>query len=160
VRRLTPYLLLGILLLGTGLAIGLGLSEAPSGIGAGPVPVGSTRVSSLWSGPSTQTGSAPSSFAERLAADIDQAPTVPPGVYHCPANSRQEALILIFAYPSRRLVTAQVAITGCDWVRIGLRIPSDNPGRGPGAARWVTGQLRDDLIALGAPSWARGRLTG
>ena len=29
-RRLTPYLLLAVLLLGTGLGIGLGLSEAPS----------------------------------------------------------------------------------------------------------------------------------
>lgn len=31
-RRLTPYLLLGVLILGTGLGIGLGLSESPSGV--------------------------------------------------------------------------------------------------------------------------------
>jgi len=32
VRRLTPYLLLAVLMLGTGLGIGLGLSEAPTGV--------------------------------------------------------------------------------------------------------------------------------
>jgi len=34
-RRLTPYLLLAVLLLGTGLGIGLGLSEAPVQPGRG-----------------------------------------------------------------------------------------------------------------------------
>jgi hypothetical protein len=40
VRRLTPYLLLAVLVLGTGLGIGLGLSEAPGS----PAPRGASET--------------------------------------------------------------------------------------------------------------------
>jgi hypothetical protein len=149
-----------MLTLSTGFGIGLGLSEAPSNASKGAVPLDATSVTSFWIGPSTQYGSAPSGFAEELAEDIDQAPTVSPGVYHCPDDLGQYAVILMFLYANGDRITANVAITGCDWVRVGPpTIPTDNPGRGHRGPRWVTKQLRADLVSLGAPPWARGSLT-
>jgi hypothetical protein len=153
--------LLGVLALATGFGVGLGLAEAPSNVSQGPVPSDPTSVSSFWIGPSTQPGWAPSSSAVPLAADIDRAPAVAPGVYHCPVGLDQDAVVLMFAYASGRPVTASVAVTGCAWVRVGpLTIPSDNPGRGHAATRWITKKLRANLVALGAPPWARRWLTG
>ena len=159
-RRLTPYLLLSVLVLGTGLGIGLGLSEAPSSLPSGPVPPDPTGVRSAWLGPSLQAGSAPGDVAKPLAVDIDEAPVVRPGTYDCPANFDFYHVVLMFEYPNGRPITADVVLTGCDWVRVGtLMKPSADPGRGPHAARWVTAKLRADLIALGAPQWAHRRTT-
>jgi len=53
-RRLTPFLLLAILLLGTGLGIGLGLSEAPVLVqGAAPYPTGPKAFPEEVAGPLT-----------------------------------------------------------------------------------------------------------
>jgi hypothetical protein len=67
----------------------------------------------------------------------------------------------MFGYGNRNPVTASVAITGCAWVRVGPpTVPSDNPGRGHEATRWITAELRTELIAIGDPPWARRRLSG
>jgi hypothetical protein len=157
--RPLPYLLLAALVLGTGLGIGLGLTEAPSGITAEPIPPRPSGLNGFWTGPSTQTTLGSALSARALATDIDRAPVVRPGTYHCPV-AVGDIVVLRFQYPGGTPTTATVALTGCAWVRFGSPMkPSDDPGRGPNAARWVTAKLRADLIELGGPIWALRLLT-
>ena len=65
--RLTPYVLLGVLTLGTGLGIGLGLSEAPSRAFVMPLPRGIVRNTSPTLPMATTTTTVPPSAASTVA---------------------------------------------------------------------------------------------
>ena len=92
-----------------------------------------------------------SAVAQRLAADIDDAPLVTHGTYGCPADFGID-VTLAFRYRVGNVVAVNASLTGC--ASITVRTPFS-----VGEARSVTTKLRHDLVALSPPPWAREWLT-
>jgi hypothetical protein len=89
-----------------------------------------------------------------LARDIDRAPLVTGNVYSCPADFGID-MGLTFRYHGSRRVSLKVDLTGCAWITSGAPQVSF-----AGKARSVTTKLRDDLVPLSPPLWAKRWLTG
>jgi hypothetical protein len=114
VRRPTPYLLLGVLLLATGLGVGLGLSEAPVAHAAsGPAPVSAGPSPGICTELSTDTG--PAITCETAGTDgisgsihltFRPETKIPSGLAHCLANVRLTEAVPRGAAGFRRAIVA------------------------------------------------------
>ena len=102
-----------------------------------------------------KSASGAATIARRLARDIERAPLVTGNVYSCPADQGID-VGLTFSYHGSRRVSLKVDLTGCAWITSGAPQVSSPAGK----ARWVTTKLRDDLVALSPPPWAKRWLTG
>ena len=150
-----PFVLLAVLMLGIGLAIGVGLSEAPMVLG-GPLPPNPTSVTASSIGGTEPLVAVRGQAADALAAAIDAAPEIQ-GQYFCPPRHPiGKGVTLAFRYSetsaaapiqARFVVSVEISFTVCRGISFGPM--SLRPRR-------LTSDVLSNLRPLGTPP-AAGR---
>lgn len=130
-------------MLGTGLGIGLGLSEAPVGSSTGPVPPRPTEVTAIWDAGIPQAVQKHVTRyghdAVRLATAIDMAPSVS-RTCSCPVPSELPTVSLSFSYsPTSPVVGVIVWLTGCPLAFVGPPVQGQS-------IQLVGPEVRSDLL--------------